>query len=152
MNLKKIHIGKLISQRVQEIEIESMRICRFFDCTEKEIAEMYEAENLYPDIIMKWCKLLEYDFFRIYTQHIILYAPIDQKKYNKKKIGKSPLPSFRKNIYTQEIIEFILELILTGQKTKTEIISDYNIPKTTLYKWLQKYSATEEKKEKINDV
>ncbi|MDQ1162732.1 hypothetical protein QE422_003100 [Chryseobacterium sp. SORGH_AS 447] len=152
MNFKKIHIGELIKQRVYETEIEHMRICKFFDCTEKEIAEMYEAENLYPDVIMKWCKLLEYDFFRIYTQHLILYAPINQEKYSKKKTGKSALPSFRKSIYTQEVIEFILELILTGQKTKTEIISDYNIPKTTLYKWLQKYSATEGKKEKNNDV
>lgn len=146
MNFKKIHIGKLISQRVQETEIELTRICRFLDCTEKEIVQMYESENLYPDVIMKWCKLLEYDFFRIYTQHLILYAPIDPEKYNKRKTGKSALPSFRKSIYIREVIEFVLELVQNGKKTKSQIIEEYKIPKTTLYKWLQKYNTEKESK------
>lgn len=140
MNLKEIHIGKLIEQRVKETEIESSRICRFLGCTENEIIQMYEAENLYPDVIIKWCKLLEYDFFRIYTQHLILYSPIAHGKY-KNEAKKLKLPAFRKNIYTREVIEFILELVRSGSKTKIQIINEYNIPKTTLYKWLQKYST-----------
>jgi DNA invertase Pin-like site-specific DNA recombinase len=52
---------------------------------------------------------------------------------------KSSLPEFRKNIYTKEIIEFILELIKTGKKSKYQIVNEYKIPKTTLYRWIEKY-------------
>ena len=51
----------------------------------------------------------------------------------------SNLPMFRKSIYTQEIIHFILELYESGQKTKSQIIEDYNVPKTILYKWIHKF-------------
>lgn len=138
-NFKKIHIGKMIRRRVWEKEMESSRICRLFGCTEKEIMEMYEAENLYPDVIMKWCRLLDYDFFRIYSQHLILYAPIVREKYGKSD-GSPSVPYFRKNIYTREIIDFILDLLEKEEKTKEQIMDEYNIPKTTLYKWIQKYN------------
>ncbi|WP_365986155.1 hypothetical protein [uncultured Chryseobacterium sp.] len=36
---------------------------------------------------------------------------------------------FRKNIYTREIIDFILELIIAGQKIKPEIMQQCRIPK-----------------------
>lgn len=48
------------------------------------------------------------------------------------------MPHFRKNIYTKEVINFMLEMIETGKKTKSQVISEYNIPKTTLYKWIEK--------------
>ena len=47
---------------------------------------------------------------------------------------------FRKNIYTKEIIDFILELIKTKTKTTTEITQLYGIPKTTLHNWIKKYN------------
>lgn len=52
---------------------------------------------------------------------------------------RSGLPTFRKNIYTKEVIDFILELIETGEKTKAQVIQEYNIPKSTLHKWIYKY-------------
>ena len=82
--------------------------------------------------------MLEYDFFRIYTQHLILYAPTSAKAENTKK-QKPVLPRFRKNIYTKEIIDFVLEQIETKQKTIKQVIEEYKIPKTTLYKWISKY-------------
>ena len=110
----------------------------FFNCTEDEVIEMYQQENLPTDILLKWSKLLEYDFFRIYSQHLILYAPIKSENTNRE---KSLLPQFRKNIYTREIIDFILERIRTNEMSKNEVIERYRIPKTTLYKryklWLE---------------
>jgi len=97
---------------------------------------MYQTKSLSIDIVLRWSKLLEYDFFRIYTQHLILYAPPTGR--SKERI-KSSLPKFRKNIYTKEVIEFILELLEKEEKTKVEILQEYNIPKTTLYKWIDKY-------------
>jgi len=139
VNFKNIHIGILINQAVTESGIEMSRICNFFKCKEKEVTEMYQAKSLDTEILLKWSKLLEYDFFRIYTQHLILYAPPVKQEENENN-KKSSLPQFRKNIYTKEIIDFILEQISNGKMTKNEVIERYRIPKTTLYKWISKYS------------
>ena len=138
LNFKNIHIGQMIKERIAESEMETLRICNFFNCTEDEVIEMYQQENLPTDILLKWSKLLEYDFFRIYTQHLILYAPPSAKEQDSK-TEKSSLPQFRKNIYTKEIITFILEQIDSGAMTKIEVMEQYKIPKTTLYKWIDKY-------------
>lgn len=139
MNFKEIHIGTLINQAVTECGVETPRICNFLNCSEEEIQKMYQTKSLDTEILLKWSKLLEYDFFRIYSQHLILYAP--PSAVNKTTPEKNTkLPQFRKNIYTMEIIEFILEQITTGEMTKNEVMERYNIPKTTLYKWINKYS------------
>ena len=135
MNFKIIHIGKMIEKRVAESGIELSRICNFMKFTEQEIIDVYSQEHLSTETLLKFCKLLEYDFFRLYSQHIILYAP-SSSEY---KISKSVLPQFRKNIYTKEIIDFILEEIESGKITKNEVMERYRIPKTTLYKWISKY-------------
>ncbi|CAM3415423.1 Transposase [Empedobacter stercoris] len=107
MNFKEIHIGTLINQLVTESGIEISRICNFLKCSEEELEKMYQAKSLDTEVLLRWSKLLEYDFFRIYSQHLILYAPpfAGKEKGNK----KSNLPRFRKNIYTKEVIDFILE-------------------------------------------
>lgn len=135
-DLKEIYIGQLIRQRVLECDINVKRICNFFKCHEEDIEKMYEKQSLEADVLLKWSKLLEYDFFRLYSQHLIFYSPQASMEYNK---GVTQLPSFRKNIYTKEIIEFILSLVENGEKSKTQVIREYKIPKTTLYKWLSKY-------------
>ncbi|SDI84653.1 transposase [Chryseobacterium jejuense] len=135
-NLKDIHIGTLVDQRVKEQNVDIVRICNFLKATEEEIVEMYSMKSLDAEILLKWCKLLEYDFFRLYSSHLILFAPV--AGLNKKK-EKSKLPQFRKSLYTKEIIDYILELIESKQKTSLEIINQYRIPKTTLHKWLSKY-------------
>ncbi|KMQ58451.1 transposase [Chryseobacterium angstadtii] len=138
-NFKNIHIGEMINNAVKNQDLDSARICSFFKCSINEIEHMYECESLEADLLLKWSKLLEYDFFRIYSQHLILYSPHSLVN-NEKKDLHSPLPQFRKNLYTKEIIEFILGLIKSGKKTKIQVIEEYRIPKTTLYKWLDKYN------------
>lgn len=145
-SFKEIHIGNLIKLRVDECRIGLDRICKFFNCTEQEIVEMYNAKDLGTENLLKWAKLLEYDFFRIYSQHLIFFSPPSGFNYKTVSETKSSLPQFRKNIYTKEIIYFILEKINKGEKTKDQIIREYRIPKTTLYKWLSKYKSGEENK------
>ena len=141
LNFKNIHIGQIIEKRVTEGGIEISRICNFMKCTEEEIQEMYTQGNLSTNILLKWSKLLEYDFFRIYTQHLILYAPTSaNEKTEEQNNKKITLPQFRKNIYTKEIIEFILGKIESGEMTKNQVMERYRIPKTTLYKWISKYT------------
>lgn len=142
MKLKKIHMGSLLKERVEESDLDMARIAKFFKCSEEEIQEHFERRDLYCEDLLKWSKLLEYDFFRIYTQHLILYAPQRNVHYNKVTAKKSSLPQFRKNIYTKEIIEFILEKINKGKMSKNEVMEQYNIPKTTLYKWISKHEKS----------
>lgn len=140
MDYKNIHIGELLKQQVTDSGIKISRICNFFNCAEKEIDKMFVSKSLDSDILLKWCKLLKYDFFRIYSQHLIFFSP--QGINNKKKENKvSKLPQFRKNFYSKEIIDFILELIDSKKYSKQQIIDKYNIPKTTLYKWIKKYKT-----------
>lgn len=142
-NFKHIHIGKYLQARVEDLQIPLDRICNFLNVTDEEIESMYQSESIDSHQLLRWCKLLEYDFFRLYSQHLILYSsptkkdtsPSDNKTSNQ-------LPAFRKHIYTKEIIDFMLELINTGQKTRQQIISEYRIPKTTLYKWIAKHTDT----------
>lgn len=140
MNFKNIHIGQLIQLRVAESGIEMSRICNFLKSTEAEIEKMYYQKGLDSELLLRWSKLLEYDFFRLYTQHLILYSPHSTQNINSAlKKNSNALPLLRKNIYTSELILFILELIETKKKTKLQIINEYGIPKTTLYKWMEKY-------------
>ena len=143
MNFKDIHIGSFINQRVTENGIEISRICNFMKCTEKKITEMYQSKSLDTELLLRWSKFLEYDFFRVYSQHLILYAPPSTIEKNKKNNVKSKLPQFRKNIYTKEIIDFILEQIEKKEMTKNQIMERYRIPKTTLYKWISKHKSSE---------
>jgi len=144
MDFKKIYIGKMIKEKVTENEIDISRICNFFKFTVGEVEKMYEAQSLDCEILLKWSKLLEYDFFRIYSQHLILYSPPSKGKV-KTLTTKSSLPKFRKNIYTKEIIDFIIEQIETGEITRNHVIERYRIPKTTLFKWINKYKSNNEK-------
>ncbi len=140
MNFKDIHIGQLLRSRLEKENLDSDRVCNFLKCSEAEIEVMFTQKEISTDILLKWSKLLKYDFFRLYSHHLILYAP--QKKSGDKKVKvskQSALPQFRKSLYTEEIIMFVLELIFTGQKSKNQVIEEYNIPKTTLYKWIHKY-------------
>lgn len=137
-NFKIIHIGSLIKQRIIEKEVEISRMSHFMKCEIKDLEDMLLKDSLNTDVLLKWSKLLEYDFFRIYSQHLILYSPPTKISFNKETELNS-LPKFKKNIYTMEMIEYILEIINSNEKTKDQIIQQYRIPKTTLYKWITKY-------------
>ena len=139
INFKDIHIGSLIQQSVLENNVKISRIRNFLKCSEEDITNMYQSTSLDAELLLRWSKLLEYDFFRIYTQHLIFYSPPASIK--KDKISNSALPKFSKNIYTKEVIDFILEQLKNNEKTKLQIIEEYRIPKTTLHNWREKYKV-----------
>ncbi|WP_426482135.1 transposase [Chryseobacterium sp. R2ACT005] len=143
-DFKNIHIGEFIKKRIEESAIEMDRITGFMNSTVEEIKEVFSKPSLDTEVLLRWSKLLRYDFFRLYTQHIMLYAPVGSREIvvEEENVIDS-MPRFRKNIYTPEIIQFILELIVSKNKTKQEVMKDYNIPKTTLYKWIAKYQKKE---------
>lgn len=90
--------------------------------------------------LIRCFKLLKYDFFRVYDHHLILYAPASSEEKTKEKKATA-LPQFRKNIYTKEVINFIIEQVSTGEMSKIEVMEKYGIPKTTLYKWISKFKS-----------
>lgn len=135
----KIHLGSIIEQRIKELDCDTKKLCNFLKITETELLEIYKKDSLESSLILKFSKILDYDFFRIYTQHLILHSSKDNKNKLKNTI-KTSLPNFKKNVYTQEIIDYILSKITSKEMTPYEIIKRYNIPKTTLYKWIKKYS------------
>ncbi|MBL1221023.1 transposase [Chryseobacterium sp. L7] len=143
MDLKNLNIGSMIKEKVAGNGIEMSRICKFLNCREEEILNMYESSAFDTEMLLRWSKLLEYDFFRLYSQHLILYSPQSSMNYMQKKKIPDSLPVFRKSLYTKEIIEFVLDKIRKGEMTKSKVISDYKIPKSTLYKWLHKYNLME---------
>lgn len=138
-NFQKINIGLLIHQKVEESKIEISRICNFLKCTEEEVDNLYLSKSVDSEILLRCSKLLKYDFFRIYTQHLLLYAPPSKDFHKTMENKKTEMPQFRKNIYTKEVIDFILEIIEKGEKTKQEVIDEYKIPKATLFTWIRKY-------------
>lgn len=144
IDFKNIHIGQLIENRVKETNTDINRICSFLKCTENDVEQMYTSKSIESYTLLRWSRLLEYDFFRVYSQHILLFSSVHKEKWSEKKkqTNPSPLPQFRKNIYTKEIIEFILNIINSGEMTKQQVIDRYRIPKTTLYKWVNKYNTS----------
>ncbi|MGE8555173.1 MAG: transposase [Chryseobacterium jejuense] len=136
MNIKNIHIGSLVQSKVAEQQISMERITKFLGKTDREVESMFHEKSIDTDILLKWCKLLKFDFFRLYTGHLILYAPYSRTGNTIKQ--KKGTIVFRKSIYTQEVKNFILEKIETGAMSSNEVIARYKIPKTTLHKWLKK--------------
>ena len=142
IDFKNIHIGQMIEKRVKETNTDVNLICKSLKYKEEDLKQIYVSNSIESEILLKLSKLLEYDFFRVYSQHLLLFTSSQKdKKSPKPKDNQTSLPQFRKNIYTKEIIEFILEQVNSGEKTKEDITSVYNIPKTTLYKWFSKYNS-----------
>ncbi|WP_333597481.1 helix-turn-helix domain-containing protein [Chryseobacterium flavum] len=140
MLYKEIHIGNFIKEKVDESEITIERICKFLGKDEESVQRMYDSKSIDVEILLRWSKLLEYDFFRLYSSHLILYAP--PAAVNKSSQRSEKIPYFRKNIYTQEIKEFIMKRVLSGEMTQSEVVKEYSIPKSTLHRWLQKSDTT----------
>lgn len=136
VDLKNINIGSLIKLRIEECKINISRVCRFLDCTEEELNVILLEKSVDSDKLLKLSTLLEYDFFRLYSQYLILYAPQSVSNQIEK---ETSLPQYRKNIYTKEIVDFILEQIENGTKTQMQVVQEYRIPRSTLYKWVNKY-------------
>ena len=137
---KDIHIGTLIKIRMQECNVSIERAALFLKMDEDDIELFFEQQSINTELLLRWSKLLEYDFFRIYTQHLILFSPQDpNKKKRKENLEETKLPIFKKNIYTQEVIEYLVDLVESGKKTFRDIQDEYNVPSTTVFRWSNKY-------------
>ena len=138
---KDIHIGSEIQAVVTAQEIDMTRIEKFFKTDEDHILQMYQSKSLDADILLKWCKLLEYNFFLYYHSHLQLYTPSAATAKTKSETTEKPQAVFRKNIYTKEVKEYLLNLIQTNTMTASQVMKKYSIPKATLFTWMRKGTA-----------
>jgi len=141
--MEKINIGKIIKEACTTIELKEERIAKFFSMPYSEIEKMYQQEHLCSELLLKWSKLIKYDFFRIYSSHLINYHGISAKIKSENTVIENGL-QVRKNLYTPEIKEFIIQKVQSGKMSTTEAIERYGVGRTTLFRWLAK--------EKTNNV
>lgn len=143
LDYKHIHIGGHIKKIAEIRNISIARMCLSFECSYNDIQKMYNQVTLDSGILLKWCKLLDYNFFMIYHSHLQLYAPkASVTKLNVKKRSKHNEDYvFRKNLYSPEIIGWILDKLQKNELSISEVISTYNIPRTTIYRWKKKQAS-----------
>ena len=141
MDYKKIHIGKHIKYVAEFKNLSISRACVFLKCSHQDILEMYTKESIECNLLVKWCKLLDYNFFMFYHSHLQLYKPsaaIAKLSSIEKQQPEIRNYIFKKNLYMPEIIDWIIEKFNSNELTIKEIIEDYNIPRTTIYRWIKK--------------
>lgn len=136
-NYKDIHIGSIIKELVSAKEIQMTRIENFFKKSEEEILQMYTQKSIDSELLLRWCKLLEYNLFMYYHSHLQLYTPTAATT-KPKKDSEERVQTFRKNVYTEEVKNFLISLLKDRKMTAAQLMSRYNIPKVTLYTWMQK--------------
>lgn len=142
INFKHIHIGNQIKKisELQNITLE--RACKFHKCNPTDIEEMYDSSSLDSDVLLKWSKLLKYNVFMFYHTHLQIYSPSSattkiQNNESTKTQSKNEI-YFRKNLYSPELIQWLLAKIEEKELSVNDIIEKYNIPKTTIYRWKKK--------------
>jgi hypothetical protein len=143
--MNEIHIGKLIREACLALQITDERMENFFSMPYAEVENMFAQEHLSTDLLLKWSKLLKFDFFRIYSGHLMMYHGISAKLLKEKTEICAGL-DVRKNLYTPEIKNFIVNKVQTNQITIPEAIEKYGVGRTTLFRWIAKVKKQEEAK------
>jgi hypothetical protein len=115
-------------------------MCSFLKKDEEAIDKIFESASVETDLLLRCSKLLEYDFFRIYSSHLILYAPpsaVDKVKNPNRirfLISKKYLYSGDQRIYNRK--DTIREM------THNEIIQDILFLKVRFTDGCKKFKKT----------
>jgi len=137
IDFKEIHIGKHIEKLVSLKNISDERIYNFFKKDFIDLDKLYNMKSIDSDQLLMWSKLLKYNLFSFYNSHLQIYSP-DSARSTIKSVDKVKSNySFSKNYYSNEVIQFIVDLHLKKNKPISFIIKEYNIPKTTIYRWIK---------------
>ena len=145
MNYKNIHIGQHI-KRISELQdLDISRACTYLRCTHQDILDTYSYTSLDSELLLKWSKLLNYNFFMFYHSHLQLYKPVASKARVSKDKKQASLKGydFRKNLYNPDIIDWILLKLDKKELSIKEIMEKYHIPKTTIYRWIKRNKKQE---------
>lgn len=142
--VRDIHIGNIISQIIIEKKIDINELKARLGMSTRTFNKTLSSRSLDASVMLKWSKVLRYDFFRLYSSHLMLHHGISNTLSKKTDDVNIQGIHIRKNVYTKEMIQFLINKVRNQEMTAMEIISQYAIPKTTFYKWLQKYPINDE--------
>lgn len=65
-----IHIGNCIRKKVEEKEKTSVRFAKELGCHRTNIYKIYDKMSIDTGVLLHISKILEFDFFSIYTEEI----------------------------------------------------------------------------------
>lgn len=141
--VRNLHIGEIISKIIIEKKMKTADIKSKMRITTRTLNKMLSAKSMDASDMLKWSKVLRYDFFRLYSSHLMLHHGISNTLTRKTDPLNVQGIHIRKNVYTKDLIQFLVNKVRNKEMTAMEIINQYAIPKTTFYKWLQKYPSNE---------
>jgi len=152
IDFKNIHIGKHIKELVSLNNISDERIYKFFKKDFIDLDKLYSLESIDSNELLMWSKLLKYNLFYFYNSHLQIHAP-DAARCTVKSVEKvKSTYSFSKNYYSNEVIQFIVDLHLKRNKPISLIINKYNIPKTTIHRWIKKNNISKDIEKKPKEL
>ena len=100
IDFQDIHIGIHIEHIAKVKNVSVLRASLYFKCSPHDILEMYKKKSLDSSLLLKWCKLLNYNFFMIYHSHLQIFASsASRAKLDEKEIKKSYPEYVLKRIY-----------------------------------------------------
>lgn len=144
--VRDIHIGSIISIVITEKNLTLNEVRIKMGSSTRAINNMLNASAIDTIALLKWSKVLKYDFFRLYSSHLMLHHGISNTISKKTDNVEIEGIHIRKNVYTKELIQFVVNKVRNKKMSTRQVINEYGIPKTTFYKWLQKFP-----KEKFNE-
>jgi len=74
---KKIHVGKLIQEKMRKDGRKVSWLARQISCDRNHIYRIYQQEHLHPALLAQICILLEIDLFALYSEFV--HEEIKQK-------------------------------------------------------------------------
>jgi predicted transcriptional regulator len=137
--IRDIHIGDIISKILEIKRINKKDFGQSIDASIFEIKNILKGKSMDTNLLLKCSKVLRYDFFRLYSSHLMLHHGISNSMSNKKEQNNIDGINIRKNVYTKELILYLISKVRNKEMTTKEVINKFGIPRTTFYKWLQKY-------------
>lgn len=63
----KIHVGEKIKARATELRIGSTELAKSINTSKQNIYGIYKRESIDTDLLQKFCKVLNYDFFTLFV-------------------------------------------------------------------------------------
>ena len=74
----KIHVGEKIKARAKELRIGSTELAKSINTSKQNIYGIFKRESIDTDLLQKFCKVLKYDFFTLFSNQKL--PPNNDKK------------------------------------------------------------------------
>jgi hypothetical protein len=137
--VRNVNIGLIINEVIKIKKVKLYQFASNLGVSRTELNKYLKSESIDTMILLKISKILRYDFFRLYSSHLMLHHGISNNLNRNKQEFIIQGINIRKNVYTKEMVSFLILKVRSNEMKANEVIKRYGIPKTTFYKWLQKY-------------